>query len=74
MKVTSAESVKTSVEQNIMPARAEKKVRALRTLANANVERNLTIVDAMSNIRKQLEGERSIDCSDHFVKILKLDG
>lgn len=61
-----------SVERNFVSARFEKHFRALQALVNANVERMVTLADAMSKVEKLLESGLSINRSDYSVKISKL--
>lgn len=72
LKLAKADSVRISVEPNLILGRLEKNAQALRFLVNANVERKLTSTDSMAKIRKLLESGLSIHRSDYFVKISKL--
>lgn len=60
VKVAKGDSMK--IEQNLMLARLEKPVRALRTLVNTNIERKLTSTSAMAKIRELFTSGCSIDC------------
>lgn len=50
VEVATADSVKMSIEQKLVLAPFEKHVRALQVLVSANVERKVTLNDAMTKI------------------------
>lgn len=61
-----------SVERMLISARFGERVYALQSLVNATVERKVTLKGAMAKIRGLLESGRSINWSDHSVKVSKL--
>lgn len=64
--------VKTDVKLKLILARFEENVRALQPTVNANVERKVTITNAMGKVRELRECGRSVDQSDYSVEISKL--
>lgn len=50
----------------------EEHVRALQTLVSANVERNVTLTEAMAKVRELLGSGRSYNKSGYSMKIFKL--
>lgn len=69
IKVARAESVKMSVERNMISARFEEHVCALHTLGNANVQRKVSLTEAIAKVRNLLESVRSIDNYDYSMKV-----
>lgn len=64
VKVAKADTVKMSLERNLIQARFEEHVWALQMLVNANVESIVKLTAALAKIRKLLKSGRSIDPSD----------
>lgn len=60
------------IERNLILAHFENHVHALQPLVIANVERKVTLEDAMTAIRELSEGGRNIQKSDYSVKNEKL--
>lgn len=60
VKLAKVDSVKMSVERNLISNCFEKHVRALQDLVNAKVEWKVTLTDAMTRVRERLEIVRSI--------------
>lgn len=71
VEVVNAESLELSVIPKMILTRFEELIRALKALVHANMDRKVTLTDAMVNIRELLECNRSIQHSDYFVMILK---
>lgn len=71
VKVSKADSVKLSVEENLIVVRLKEHLRVLETLLNGNMERKATLADAMAKLWSFLESGRYIDALDYSVKIWK---
>lgn len=72
VKVVKVDSVKTSVERNLILARFEKHVRALLELVTANVERKIILMDAVAKSSELLDSSCTINKSYCSVQISKL--
>lgn len=72
MKVAKADSVQMSVEKNLILAGLEEHGCSLQALVNANVKRKVTLMDAMTTLRKLLESDCTISKSDNSVNISNL--
>lgn len=71
VKVVKAGSVKISVEWNLILVHFKKRARVLQDPLTANVERKITLTEAILTARELLERCRSIDNSDYSAEISK---
>lgn len=71
LKVAKADSVKMSIERNLILAHFWEHICTLQTPANANVEWKMTLTDVMTKIPELFESVRLTDRSDYSVKMLK---
>lgn len=63
--------VTMSLERNLIQSRFGERVRALRALENATVERKVMMMDAMKRVRELVERGCSINGSNLSLKIVK---
>lgn len=71
MKLEEADSLKTSLERNLILVRLEELSRALETLVEANAERKVTFTDSTGKIWERHEIGRAIERSDYSIKLSK---
>lgn len=72
MNVEKADSVKMSVERNLILTHSEKNVRSQQATVNPNVERMVTLIEGMGGLRELLERDCTNIRSDLSVNIAKL--
>lgn len=72
VKAAKADIVILIIESKMKLSRFEEHVCSLQALVNGNVERMMSLTEAMTRARKLLENDRSINKSDYSVKIPKL--